>query len=53
MAYEREIGILEYKIEDLLNKIKEFEAHGISDKKTERLRTLKLKYENELKNYML
>jgi hypothetical protein len=48
MGKEREIEILEYKINNLTNKITEFINHGISDRKIENLRTLKLKYETEL-----
>lgn len=48
MSKERDIEILEYKIADLDNKINAFISHGISDKKTENLRILKLKYETEL-----
>jgi hypothetical protein len=48
MSKERDIQILEHKIADLEVKIANFEKFNISDKKTENLRILKLKYEDEL-----
>ena len=48
MSKEREIEILEHKIAELENKITNFEKFGISEKKTENLRILKLKYEDQL-----
>ena len=48
MSKERDIEILEHKIADLETKIANFEKYNISDKKTENLRILKLKYEDEL-----
>jgi hypothetical protein len=46
---EKEIEILEYKIADLDRKILEFEAHGISDIKTNKLREKKAKHDSDLK----
>ena len=48
MAKDRDIEILEHKIAELETKIANFTKYGISDKKTENLRILKLKYETEL-----
>jgi len=48
MAYEREIEVLEYNIAELDNKILEFQAHGISEIKTNKLREKKTKYELQL-----
>jgi hypothetical protein len=48
MSKERDIEILEHKIAELDTKIANFVKYGISDKKTENLRILKLKYETEL-----
>lgn len=48
MSKERDIEILEHKIAELETKIANFQKYGISDKKTENLRILKLKYETEL-----
>jgi hypothetical protein len=48
MAKDRDIEILEHKIAELETKIANFEKYGISDKKTENLRILKLKYETQL-----
>jgi hypothetical protein len=53
MSKERDIQILEHKIADLENKIIKFGERGISEKKTEKLRILKLKYEDELEELML
>lgn len=52
MSKDRDVQILEYKIAELDRKIKEFENHNISDKKTENLRILKLKYETELEEIL-
>ena len=48
MNKDRDIQILEHNIAELEAKIANFEKYGISDKKTENLRILKLKYETEL-----
>ena len=48
MNREREIQVLKYKIVDLEKKISNFEKFKISDVKTENLRILKLKYEDQL-----
>jgi len=48
MAKTRDEEILEHKIAELEIKIANFVKFGISDKKTENLRILKLKYETEL-----
>jgi hypothetical protein len=53
MSKERDIQILEHKIADLEKKIENFEKYNISDKKTENLRILKLKYEDELAELQL
>lgn len=53
MSKERNIQILEHKIAELEKKIIKFDERGISDKKIERLRILKLKYENELEEILL
>ena len=48
MNIKREIEVLKYKINDLEKKIENFEKFKISDVKTENLRILKLKYEDQL-----
>ena len=48
MAKDRDIEILERKITELEVKIANFEKFGISNKKIENLRMLKLKYETQL-----
>ena len=48
MSKQRDIEILEHKIAELDTKIANFEKYGISEKKTENLRILKLKYETQL-----
>jgi len=48
MANERDKEILEYNIADLNRKINEFVEHGISEMKTDKLRALKKKYEDQL-----
>lgn len=48
MSKERDVEILEHKIAVLDEKIANFEKYGISEKKTENLRILKLKYETQL-----
>lgn len=48
MSKERDIEILEYKIDDLENKLIAFELHDISQKKIDRLTVLKTKYEDQL-----
>lgn len=52
MSKERDIEILEHKIAELETKIANFQKYGISDKKTENLGILKLKYETELEEIM-
>jgi len=48
MSKERDIEILNYRIAELDKKIKNFEKNNISPKKTENLKILKLKYEDDL-----
>lgn len=48
MSKDRDVQVLEHKIADLERKIVNFEKFNISDKKTENLRILKLKYETQL-----
>jgi hypothetical protein len=52
MSKERDIQILEHKIAVLEEKIANYVKYGISDKKTENLRILKLKYETQLEEIM-
>jgi hypothetical protein len=52
MNNERDVEILKHKIAELETKIANFQKYGISDKKTENLRILKLKYETELEEIM-
>jgi len=53
MAKDRDIEILEHKIAELTTKIANYEKYGISEKKTENLRMLKLKYETQLEELQL
>jgi hypothetical protein len=53
MSKERDIQILEHKINELEEKISKFEEFGISDKKIEKLEILKLKYEDQLEEIVL
>jgi hypothetical protein len=48
MNKERDIQILQYKINDIDKKIKQFQEYKISNKKIDNLEILKLKYETEL-----
>jgi hypothetical protein len=48
MGKERDIQILQYKINDIDKKIKQFQENKISNKKIDNLKILKLKYETEL-----
>lgn len=52
MGKDRDVQILEHKIAKLEVKIANFEKFNISDKKTENLRILKLKYETELEEIL-
>jgi hypothetical protein len=52
MSKERDVQILEHKIAELETKIANFEKFKISDKKTENLRMMKLKYETQLEEIM-
>lgn len=49
---ERSIQILEHRIAELETKINNFNLFGISDKKTQRLEILKLKYEDQLEELL-
>jgi len=53
MSKERNIQVLEHKIAGLEKKITKFEEYMISDKKIEKLRIMKLKYEDELEEILL
>jgi hypothetical protein len=53
MAKDRDVQILEHKIADLETKIANYEKFHISDKKTENLRMLKLKYETQLEELLV
>ena len=48
MSKERNVQILEYKIAELERKIQTFIDNKISEKKINRLKLLKLKYETQL-----
>ena len=53
MSKERNIQILEHKIAELEKRIVRFEEREISDKKTEKLRLMKLRYEDQLEELLL
>jgi len=53
MSKDRDVQVLEHKIADLEIKIANFEKFNISDKKTENLRILKLKYETQLEEILV
>lgn len=48
MSKEKDIQILEHKIAELEEKIILYEKRGVSDKKNNRLKMFKLKYETQL-----
>jgi hypothetical protein len=52
MGKDRNVQILEHKIAELEQKILNFEKFNISDKKTDNLRILKLKYETQLEEIL-
>lgn len=52
MSKDRDVEILEHKIAKLEEKIANFQKFDISEKKTENLRILKLKYESQLEEIM-
>jgi hypothetical protein len=53
MGKDRNVQILEHKIAELEEKISNYKKFKISDKKTENLRILKLKYETQLEEIQL
>jgi len=52
MSKERDIQILEHKIAELEVKIVNFNKYGISDNKIKNLELLKLKYEDQLLDFL-
>ena len=52
MSKERDIQILEHKIAELEVKIANFNKYGISDNKIKNLELLKLKYEDQLLDFL-
>lgn len=48
MSKERDIQILEFKIAEIVDKIYAFEDNDISQRKIDKLETMKTKYEQQL-----
>ncbi len=52
MSKERNIQILEHKIAELEKKIDSFEKRKVSNKKNNKLKIMKLKYEDQLEEIL-